>query len=62
MPCSLYYTREETLKLGKEEIVIYSVEHGGFNSNGSYDERLLQKTTHKCFQILRNDSLNVQIV
>ena len=53
MPCSLYCTREETLELGKEKIAVYSVEHCGFDSTGSYDESLLQKKTHRCFQKLR---------
>ena len=50
---ALYYPRKETLELGKKEIDVCSVEHFGFNSNGSYNESLLQTKTHKCFQIIR---------
>ena len=50
---ALYYPEQKTLKLGKVEIHACLVEHRGFDSNGSYDERLLRKKTHKCFHILR---------
>ena len=49
---ALYYPEQKTLKLGREEIDACLVEHRGFDSNGSYDESLLQ---HNCFQKLRRN-------
>ena len=48
---ALYYPEEKTLELGKKEIE--SVEHRGFNDDGSYNESLLEKKTHICFQKIR---------
>ena len=42
-------TREKTLEVSKEEIVVYFVEYCGLNSIGSYDESLLKKKTYRCF-------------